>query len=280
MKPPPHGGGLHGPERATTHADTQEFHDTMKISLAASLASLLLAGNALAADTPKANGFRIESEGQFARDYADSVERIDAGVYLVTKGPLAGKTITMGESGLAYDLAALRARVPDSLRERAQIKSRIKRLERTAERFERRRGDVATKASSLGSISCYHYNWTTRQGTWYSGTAHVSATAEYYMSNGGGGLNYYYARAAASANGSLSAPPGVPYGSGALSAHALAWNHHTNVISQQFGYGNYPNVSSGYVYSGPDFSHDLEAFSGVEGEGDCTGYVGIADYLR
>lgn len=251
-----------------------------KTMLATGLVASMFAGQALAADAPNANSFRIESEGQFARDYADSVERIDAGVYLVTKGPLAGKTITMGESGLAYDLAALRARVPASLRERAQIKSRIKRLERTAGRFERQRADVAAKASSSGSISCYHYNWTTRQGTWYSGTAYVSATAEYYMSNGGGGLNYYYARAAASANGSLSAPPGVPYGSGALSAHALAWNHHTNVISQQFGYGNYPNVSSGYVYSGPDFSHDLEAFSGVEGEGDCTGYVGIADYLR
>ena len=251
----------------------------MKTTLAAALTATLLTGQVLAADAPKADGFRIESEDQFARDYADSVERVAAGVYLVTRGPLAGKTITMGESGLAYDLAALRARTPNSLRERQLIKSRIKRLERNVARYEHLRTRSPTKASQLGAISCYHYNWTTRQGTWYSGTGHVSANAEYYMSNGGGGLNYYYARAYANASGSVSSPPGVPFGSGALSAFAVAWNHNTDVILQNFGYGNYPNVGSGAVYSGPDFFHNLEAFSGVEGEGDCTGYIGISATL-
>lgn len=252
------------------------MHRTLPLAVAA----LLFAGHASAADAPRSDGFRIESEDQFARDYADIIERIDAGVYLVTKGALAGKTITLGESGLAYDLAALRARVPASGRERSVLQSQVKRLQRTAERFERQRSNTATRASRLGTISCSHYNWSTRQTIWYSGTAYVSATAEYYMSNGGGGLNPYYARAAASAYGSLSAPPGVPFGSGSLSAHAVAWNRNTNVIAQQFAYGNYPSVNSGYVYSGPEFSHNLEAFSGVEGEGDCLGYVGISAILQ
>ncbi|MFD0724428.1 hypothetical protein [Lysobacter brunescens] len=251
------------------------MHRTLYIAAAA----LLFAGHATA-ETPRSDGFRIESEDQFARDYADSVERIDAGVYLVTKGALAGRTITLGESGLAYDLAALRARVPASGRERSVLQSQVKRLQRTAERFERQRSNATTRASQLGAIQCSYFNWSTRQTIWYSGTAYVSATAEYYMSNGGGGLNPYYARAAASANGSVSAPPGVPFGSGSLSAHAVAWNRNTNVIAQKFSFGNYPNVSSGYVYSGPDFSHNLEAFSGVEGEGDCLGYVGISANLQ
>lgn len=255
----------------------------MKISLAASLASLLLAGNALAADAPKANGFRIESEGQFARDYADSVERIDAGVYLVTKGPLAGKTITMGEAGLAYDLAALRARVPESLRERAQIKSRIKRLEGVRTRYaalHTLQSRSAAKASTSSSLPCVYYNPRNGTPTYYSAFAYVNATAEYYMSNGGGGLNYYYARASATASGTVNRPGNVPYGSGVLSAYAIAWNHQTNVMVQQFGYGPSASAGTGYVYSGPAFSHDLEAAAGVEGEGDCYGYVSISDALQ
>lgn len=252
------------------------MHRTLSIAAAA----LMFAGNAFAADAPRTEGFRIESEDQLARDYAGSVERIDTGVYLVTQGALAGQTITLGESGLAYDLAALRARIPGSARERSALKSWIKRLERTAARFERERSSTATRANRLGIIFCSYFNWSTRQTIQYTGSAYVSAVAEYYMSNGGGGLNPYYARAAASAHGSVSPPPGVPFGSGALSAHAVAWNHNTNVIGQQFGYGSYPNVSSGFVYSGPDFSHNLEAFSVVEGEGDCVGYVGISATLR
>lgn len=252
------------------------MHRTLSIAVAA----LLFAGHAFAADTPRADGFRIESEDQFARDYADMIERIDTGVYLVTKGALAGNTITLGESGLAHDLATLRARVPASARERAMLQSRAKRLARTAERFERQRSNTTTRANSSGIIRCSYYNWSTRQTIWYTGSAFVSATAEYYMSNGGGGLNPYYARAIAGAGGSVSPPPGVPFGSGALSAHAVAWNHNTNVIAQKFGYGSFPSANTGYVYSGPDFSHNLEAFSGVEGEGDCFGYVGISAILR
>lgn len=252
----------------------------IKTFLAATLSAALLAGHALAADAPKADGFRIESEDQFARDYADSVERIAAGVYLVTRGPLAGKTITIGESGLAYDLAELRARAGTNGRERSAIQSRVKRLERTAERFQRQRASMATRASSSGTINCYYYDWSTNRNIMYGGSAFVTATAEYYMSNGGGGLNPYYARAIAIANGSVSHPPGVPYGSGVLSAFALAWNHQTNAIAQKSAYGVNPGASSGYVYSGPNFSHDLEAFSTVEGEGDCLGYVGISAFLN
>jgi hypothetical protein len=255
-----------------------------KIPLAA-LAATLLAGQALSADTThsaasKPDGFRIESEAQFVRDYGDRIERVGTGVYVVTRGPMAGKTITIGESGLAYELAALRARVPSSPQERKQIRALIQRLERSALAYKRMRTRLPEKAAIVGTIGCYNYNWSTRRGTWYSGGAYVSATAEYYMSNGGGGLNPYYARAYAAANGSLSVPFGVPYGSGALSAYAVAWNHNTNVIAQNYGYGNYPNVASGIVYSGPDFSHNLESFSGVEGEGDCVGHVSISATLN
>lgn len=255
----------------------------MKISLAASLASLLLAGNALAADAPKQDGFRIESEAQLVGDYGDQLERMAPGVYQIVKGPLAGKTISLGETGLAYDLAALRARIPESLRERAQIKSRIKRLEGVRARYATLRtlqSRSAAKASTSSSLPCVYYNPRTGTPTFYSAFAYVDATAGYYMSNGGGGLNYYYARASAGASGTVNRPYNVPYGSGVVSVYAIAWNHQTNTVAQQFGYGPSASAGSGYVYSGPEFSHNLEAAAGVEGEGDCYGYVSISDALR
>ena len=46
----------------------------MKTMLAAALTPLLFASSAFAADGAAANGFRIESEAQFARDYGNQIE--------------------------------------------------------------------------------------------------------------------------------------------------------------------------------------------------------------
>lgn len=250
------------------------MHRTLSIAAAA----LLFAGHASAAET-----LRIESEAQFARDYAGQTMRVAPGVYQMTRGPFAGKTVAMGENGIAYELAGLRARIPASLRERALIQTRIKRLERSQARYAKLReiqARSATKASTTSTLPCHYYNPRTNSTVFYSAFASVQATTEYYMSNGGGGLNPYYARASASASGSVSRPSNVPYGSGMVSIYALAWNRQTNTVDQYFNYGAMVSGGAGYVYSGPNFSHDLEATAGVEGEGDCFGIVTITDTLR
>lgn len=250
----------------------------MKHALSISLASLLLAGSAQAAEK-----LRISSEEQFAREYADRIELMAPGVYQIVKGPLAGKLVSLGEAGLDHDLTALRARVPTSVRERAVIQARIKRLENTRARYSKLHQLQArdtTRASTSSTLPCYYYNPRTNSTIYYSAFATVEATTEYYMSNGGGGLNPYYARASASAFGSVSRPGNVPYGSGMVSIYALAWNHDTSTLNQYFNYGAIASGGTGYVYSGPVFSHNLEATAGVEGEGDCFGYVSISDTLR
>jgi len=255
----------------------------IKSLLASSVATLLLAGTAIAAAPSAPTSLRIESEDQFVRDYGDLVERAAPGVYQIVKGPLAGKTIAMGEAGLAYDLAGLRARTPNSLRERLLIKKRIKRLEHAGARFATLRelqSRGGAKLASYGTLPCWYHNWSNGTQTYYYAVAFVNATAEYYLDNGGGGLNYYYARASASASGHVATPPNVPYWSGVISTSALAWNHHTGALVQRYGYGSATAVSTGYVYSGPDFSHDLGASATVEGEGDCFGYVSISDALN
>lgn len=68
--------------------------------------------------------------------------------------------------------------------------------------------------------------------------------------------------------------------SGVVSTFALAWNHNTGVLVQRSGYGSSSSVSTGDVYSGPAFSHNLDASSTVEGEGDCVGYLSIDDHLN
>ena len=37
--------------------------------------------------------------------------------------------------------------------------------------------------------------------------------------------------------------------------------------------------TTGYVYGGPAFFHDLFASANVTGEGDCYGYVSISDSM-
>lgn len=249
----------------------------MKIALALPLASFALAGSAFAAD-----GLRIESEDQFVRDNADRIDRHAPGVYQIVRGPLAGKTLSIGETGLAYDLAVLRAEVPSSTRERAQLKQRIGQLERIQSRFAllATRQDGQARKSTSGSFHCYYDDWRTNRTIFYTGYASVSATTEYYMDNGGGGLNPYYARASATANGWVSRPAGVPT-SVSVSAVAYAKNHHTGqTVSRPVIGVTSAGTSTGYVYSGPDFSHHLDATGTVSGVGDCFGYVSISDTLQ
>jgi hypothetical protein len=261
-----------------TLADTQELHNVMKISFAATLASLLFAGNALAAD-----GFRIESEAQFVKDYGDQIEQVASGVYQVVRGPLAGKTITIGETGLAYDLAALRAQTPRSRQERAQLKAEIRRLETARTRFSTLREHQArdlTKQSASGAFPCIHYDWWSGNSTWYSGSAQVSATTEFYKDDGGGGLNFYYARASAIATGIVFRPYNVPQ-SLTMTAYAFAKNHYTGQTVERYGAGiNSAEASTGDVYSGPEFSHHLTATARITGVGDCFGYVSISDAMQ
>lgn len=252
-------------------------------SLAATLAAALLAGHALAADAPKADGFRIESEDQFARDYGDIAERAGPGVYQIVQGPLAGKTVAMGEAGLAYDLATLRAQTPKSLRERAQIKARIKQLEAVRARYAQLRvleARSAVRKSANSLLPCFYRNPKTNATTWYNAFASVNATAGFYMDNGGGGPNYYYARASAFADGTVIRPYGVPVGTGTVTVYATASNVNTGQTVQRASGGISAGVSTGYVYSGPDFSHNLTASASVYGNGDCFGYLSISDALQ
>lgn len=250
----------------------------MRISLAVTLTSLLVAGNALAADA-----FRIESEAQFVHDYGDQVEQLAPGVYQVVHGTLAGKTITLGETGLAYDLAALRAQTPRSSQLRAQMKTEIRKLELIRARFVKLRDLQArdlSKKAAYGSLPCYYHNPWDGTYTSYSAFADVKATTELYMDNGGGGLNYYYARASASATGNVLRAYGVPPGAGLVSVSATAKNLSTGQTVHRNGISSGIGVSTGYVYSGPAFSHNLTASASVYGGGDCFGYVAISDAMQ
>jgi hypothetical protein len=250
----------------------------MKILPISAIAGIAFAGNALAADS-----LRIESEAQFVRDYGDLIEHVGPGVYQLVEGPLAGKTVALGEPGLIYDLAALRAQTPKSLRERAQIKTRIKQLEGIRARFatlrERQARDLVKKSAS-GSFPCNYYDWRNNRTIWYSGYAQVSATTELFLDNGGGGLNWYYARASATASGTVFRPLGVPP-SLTMTAYAFAKNHYTGEAIERIAGGvTSTGVTTGYVYSGPEFSHNLTATATLSGSGHCFGYVSISDAMQ
>ena len=250
----------------------------MKRILATTLAGLVLAGNAMAAD-----GLRIESEAQFMRDYGDRIEQVGPGVYLIVAGELAGKTVSMGEAGLDYDIGVQRAQLAGSSRSKAQTRALIRQMERIRARFKElhkhEAADAGVKKAVSGSFPCYYYGSDGRTIR-YSGTAQVNATTEFYLDNGGGGLNFYYARASATASGYVFRPGGVPV-SVTLVANVLARNLYTGQLVQK----NYPGTSSasattGYVYSGPAFSHNISANASINGAGDCYGYVSVSDAMQ
>jgi hypothetical protein len=250
-----------------------------KTTLTAALAATLLAGQALAADTPRNETFRIESEDQFVRDYGDQVEQMGPGVYQVVKGPLAGKTVTLGEAGLAYDLAALRAQTPRSRQERMQLKTQIRRLENVRTRYAQLQAlqarESGARKSASGVLPCYYRSGSTTIR--YNAYVQLTATTEFYLDNGGGGLNYYYARAIATASGYTPRPH--PFAFPFLGFYAKAENLISGQVEQRSAGSSNGGVSTGYVYSGPDFGHRMTAVATVTGGGDCFGYASLSDSL-
>ncbi len=258
----------------------------MKTLLAGAIASLMLAGNALAADGAKKDGFRIESEAQFVRDYGDQIEQVGSGVYQIVKGKLAGKTISIGEAGLRYDLSARRAHVDTAAKSgKAEAASNaiIRRLEGVQARYDELRaastGEASTRQAGSGSFTCRYSSPFTKALIWYSGYASIDATTELYLDRGDGTLNRYYARASANAYGWVNAPFNVP-ASISLVADAYAQNVKTGqVISQTVPGVLSASASTGYLYSGPVFYHNINASAAVSGVGNCFGYVSIADSI-
>jgi hypothetical protein len=250
-------------------------------SLATACATLLLAGSAFASPAPAPGGFRIESEAQFLRDYGDQLEAAAPGVYQVVRGPFAGKTVALGDAGLRYDLAALRARAGDDPRTAMKTRALVRKLEATQARIATARAGIGTdtaKLSTSGLLFCRYFNGTRTIS--YTAQAWLEATTGYYLDNGSGGYNFYYARALANATGFLSRPIGVPQ-----RISLIAETYAANRISGQTVTRNAAGVSSvsantGYVYSSPDFAHDLYALATVSGTADCAGYVSISDSLH
>lgn len=249
----------------------------MKNLLAAGLASLVFAGGAMAA-----NGVRIESEAQFVRDYSDSIEQVGPGVYLFVSGKLAGKTVSIGEAGLDYDIGVQRAQLTGSSHSKAQTRTLIRQMEAVRARYATVRAHLAeeanTRKAASAALNCVYFS-PDGHVTRYGGSAQVNATTEFYLDNGGGGLNYYYARASASATANVYRPFQVP-ASITNSRLARAENLNTGQIIQKTGIpGTNGTTSTGYVYSGPAFSHSLSAYAAVSGSGDCFGYVSISDAM-
>lgn len=255
-----------------------------KILLAAALpAALLTGGQVQAGDTHPHERLRVESEAQFVRDYGDRIERMGPGVYLVTRGPMAGNTVSIGRAGLKHDLAELRTRVPVSLRERRDVQARIKQLEgiqiryAQLDRLERTRSDSTVKSTSYATFPCQYFDTQQNRFIRYYAYADVQADTEYYMSNGGSGINPYYARASASAFGTVAPAFGVPSWTGYVTVNATAKNNQTGQTVQRGLSGGSVGADTGYVYSGPAFSHDLSARASVIGQGDCYGYLSVSD---
>lgn len=249
----------------------------MKRTLTAALATLVFAGNALATD-----GLRIESEAQFVRDYSDNIEQVGPGVYLIIAGKLAGKTVSIGEAGLAYDIRVQRGQLNGSGRVKTQAQTSLREMEGVRARYKQLHAlqatDAGTKKAASGSLPCYYYPFNGNP-IWYYGYAQVYATTELYLDNGGGGLNYYYARASASAAGNVFPPYNVPT-SLSMNVSARAENRDTGQVVQYSGVGyTSAGVGTGYVYSGPAFGHNLFAVATVNGIGNCFGYVSISDSM-
>jgi hypothetical protein len=255
-----------------------------KTMIATTLAASLLAGQALAAPPVANDSFRIESEDQFVRDYGDRVEKLAPGVYQVTRGALAGRTISLGESGLAFDLALLRAQVPGALAERRQLHKQIRLLQQTQQRYLLARSrtpssGAAAKATRTGTFPCQYMPPGASVPVLYSGSATVTADVSLYLLRNDGFYNPYYARGIGRASGQILRPPGVP---ATISVLAYASAHERQlgqpVTRESFGIDN-ASVNSGYVYSGPTFYHNIIATASVHGRGDCYGYVSVSDSM-
>lgn len=261
----------------------------MKPLYAMLITALAVSGNASADD-----GFKIENEAQFENDYSGQVEKIGPGVYLVVNGPSAGNTISIGRSGLEYDLRIQRERVadgilagtPDVIAAQAVVKleealSRYAEFDQLMSNATRQSTPVARiftcisrTFSSTSEDTEHPAAWTT---TFYHATAYLSADVEFYIDNGGGGWNHYYARSKAGAFGDVRPPYNVPFNRGGLSMTVHAKNKRTGVTAFESGTTTFPiPLSTGYV-TNFNWTHSLFAEATAIGYGDCFGYASVSD---
>ena len=256
--------------------------------------AILVAGLAVSGNASADDGFKIETEAQFENDYSGQVEKISPGVYLVVNGPSSGKTVSIGRSGLEYDLSIQRTRVADGILAGAPdhiAAQTIVKLEEALSRyaeFDQLLGNATRQSTpAFHSFTCisrifgstsedtdHSAVWTT---TFYHATAYLDAHVEFYIDNGGGGWNHYYARSSASAYGNVWRPFNVPFNRGGLSMTAYAKNRRTGVTAFESGTTAVPvPLSTGYV-TNFNWTHTLFAEATAIGYGDCFGYASVSD---
>lgn len=255
----------------------------MKPFLAILITALTVSGNASADD-----GFRIETETQFENDYSGQVEKVSPGVYLVVNGPSAGNTVSIGRSGLEYDLSIQRARVADAILAGTPdpyAEQRVLELEQALSRYaeldQLLSAEAKRTAPIQGVFTCFGRVYTNNPAGWttvfYNATAILDADVEFYIDNGGGGWNHYYARAKATAIGHVFRPFNVPVSSGSLYTTTHAKNKRTGVSSSQFDIAySFGAISTGYV-TNFNWTHSLLAEATATGRGDCFGYASVSD---
>ena len=225
---------------------------------------------------------RYESEAQFQRDYGAQAEKLAPGVYLMNAGPFAGKVVSMGIDGLQYDLAVLQARAREGglkAAERGELQKRIAALQTLAREYEARQVQegFSAKASRIQGFSCIGYDWTLNRSVFYSGVAEVYADGGLYLDRGDGSFNWYYSRVYATAIVNVYPPGGSFWPNVGTNAFASVRNELTgqtvNATPQYLAYS--AGAATGYVYSGPSFSHHLKARATATANGDCFAYLSI-----
>lgn len=261
----------------------------MKHLYAVLITTLAVSGNASADE-----GFKIENEAQFETDYNGQVEKIGPGVYLVVNGPSAGNTISIGRSGLQYDLSVQRERYADAIMAGgydALAAESIQKLEAALARyaeFDQWLSGIPNRGeSSYGAFTCFHRTWNDAPAgsenkagstlTVYHGSATLLAKVEFYLDNGGGGWNHYYARSSSSIIGNVFKPTNVPFGSGGVTAEVLAQNKQTGqIVSRSMSSSSVVYLSTGYI-TNFNWTHKLYAQAMAYGYGDCLGYASASD---
>lgn len=228
---------------------------------------------------------RVESEAQFQRDYGAQAERLAPGVYLMNDGPFAGKTVSIGISGLNHDLAVLQRRMNEAglqPAERRQLRKRIGELQTLARGHQshQARGGILPKAQGATGVSCVSYDFRQNRHVFYWGYAEATVTGGLYMDRGDGTLNWYYSRMYAVAVINAQPPFGV-FGNSWFNASASVTNNalitpQTVTATPQYtSYG--AGAGTGWVYNGPSFVHDFSGTATASAGGDCWGYLSVSD---
>lgn len=228
---------------------------------------------------------RVENEAQFQRDYGTRAEQLAPGVYLMNEGPFAGKTVSMGISGLHHDLAVLQRRMSEGglqPAERRQLRKRIGELQTLAREHTSRqaRGGILPKAQSATGISCWSYDFQQRRYVPYWGYAEATVTGGLYMDRGDGSLNWYYSRMYAVAVINAYPPIGVLgntwfNASASVTNNALVTPQTVTATPQYSAYG--AGAGTGWVYNGPSFGHNFSGTATASASGDCWGYLSVSD---